>query len=345
MPQPILLVLFLFASILLTGGYRRLALRIQILDIPVSRSAHSAPVPLGGGVVIVLLFLLGVAHYVNAGLLSFAEGMAILGSLLVGVIGLVDDITELKISARILLQLAAAAWTLWWLGGIPTINGMWFTLEPSWFLNLLGMVALVWLLNLYNFMDGIDGIAGIELVFVNVMSLTFVINSDSGSVFLLSQLLLVLVLGFLVWNWAPAKIFMGDVGSGFIGFTLGIIAIISMHQQSMTVWTWVILLGIFITDATVTLVRRFLAGEKWYLGHASHAYQKAAKRFSSHSKVSIAVSVINLVWLAPLAWLSVIHPELGMVSAIVAVVPLILIVVWLGAGLPPTKMAPANNDN
>jgi Fuc2NAc and GlcNAc transferase len=345
MPQPILLALFLFASILLTGGYRRLALRIQILDIPVSRSAHSTPVPLGGGVVIVVLFLLGVAHYISAGLLSFAEGMAILGSLWVGTIGLIDDITELKISLRILLQLAAAVWSLWWLGGIPAIDMVFWTLEPSWLLNLLGIVALVWLLNLYNFMDGIDGIAGIELVFVNVMSLTFVINSGSTSVLLLSQLMLVLALGFLVWNWAPAKIFMGDVGSGFIGFTLGIIAILSLQQESMTVWTWVILLGIFITDATVTLVRRFLTGEQWYLGHASHAYQKAAKRFRSHSKVSIAVSMINFLWLAPMAWLSVKHPELGMVSAVVAVVPLIVIAVWLGAGLPTVKMATANNNN
>jgi len=182
-------------------------------------------------------------------------------------------------------------------------------------------------------MDGIDGIAGIELVFVNVMSLILVISSEEQSVLLLSQLLLVLAVGFLVWNWAPAKIFMGDVGSGFIGFTLGIIAVMSLQQQSMTVWTWTILLGVFITDATITLIRRFCAGEKWYLGHASHGYQKAAKRFNSHSKVSIVVTVINFLWLAPLAWWSIKHPELGMVSAIVAVVPLGILAFWLKAGV------------
>lgn len=342
MSQPVLLALFLLASIALTGAYRRIALRASILDIPVSRSAHSSPVPLGGGVVIVVLFLLGVSHYVNVQLLSFSEGMALFGALAVGVVGLLDDIKEIKISVRILLQLAAAMWSLWWLGGIPAIDALWWTLEPSWFLNIVGVIALVWLLNLYNFMDGIDGIAGIELVFVNVMSLIFVIDSGTSSVFLLSQLLLVLAIGFLVWNWAPAKIFMGDVGSGFIGFTLGIIAIMSLQQHSMTVWTWVILLGVFITDATMTLVRRFVVGEKWYLGHASHAYQKAAKRFNSHSKVSIAVTVINVLWLAPLAWWSIRHPELGMVLVLIAVVPLGMVAVWLGVGLPSTV---ANETN
>ncbi|MFT4861025.1 MAG: Fuc2NAc and GlcNAc transferase [Pseudohongiellaceae bacterium] len=339
MPQTVFLALLLVASILLTGLYRHLALRAHILDIPVSRSAHSSPVPLGGGVVIVVLYLLGVSYYMNTDLLSFQQGMAMFAGLVVAAVGLLDDLNELKISVRIVLQLLAAAWALWWLGGIPSISLFGWTLEPSWFLNLLGLVALVWLLNLYNFMDGIDGIAGVELVFVNAMSLLLVINKADGSVALLSQLLMVLALGFLVWNWAPAKIFMGDVGSGFIGFSLGIIAIISMQQQSMTVWTWVILLGVFITDATVTLVRRFMAGERWYLGHASHAYQKAAKRFNSHSKVSIAVTGINLFWLGPLAWWSLQHPELGMVSALVAVVPLVLLAVWLEAGLSNDRVA------
>ena len=339
MPQAGFLAFFFIASVLLTGVYRHLALRAHILDIPVSRSAHSSPVPLGGGVVIVVLYLLGVSHYMNSGLLSFHQGIAMFAGLGVGIVGLLDDINELKISVRIILQLLSAAWALWWLGGIPAIKVLSWTFEPSWFLDVVGVVALVWLLNLYNFMDGIDGIAGIELVFVNVMSLILVINKDSDSVVLLSQLLMVLAMGFLVWNWAPAKIFMGDVGSGFIGFTLGILAIISMQQQSMTLWTWTILLGVFITDATVTLVRRFIAGEKWYLGHASHAYQKAAKRFNSHSKVSIVITMINFFWLAPLAWWSIKHPELGMVSALVAVVPLVMLAIWLKAGVSSDAIA------
>jgi Fuc2NAc and GlcNAc transferase len=344
MPQPVFLAVFLFASILLTGLYRQLALRARILDVPVSRSAHSSPVPLGGGVVLVFLFLLGVSHYVIAGLLPFAVGMAMLGALAVGFVGLLDDISELKISVRIVLQVLAALWSLSWLGGVPAIGVLGWAFGPSLGLNIVGGIALVWLLNLYNFMDGIDGIAGIELVFVNAMSLILVINSGEDGVALLSQLLMVLALGFLVWNWAPAKIFMGDVGSSFIGFTLGLIAIMSLQQQTMTVWTWVILLGVFITDATVTLVRRCIAGEKWYLGHACHAYQKAAKRFNSHGKVSIVITGINLIWLAPMAWWSIKQPELGVVSAAVAVVPLILLAVWLEAGLSTTP-APLRSQN
>ncbi len=332
MSQIFILTGFLVASVLLTGAYRQLALRTHIMDVPVSRSAHTVPTPVGGGLVIVVLFLLGASHYALTGLISFKEGMALVGALVVGAVGLLDDIKEIRISFRIGLQLASAIWVVWWLGEVPPVDVLFWSVDSTWVLNLLAILALVWLLNLYNFMDGIDGLAGIELVFVNVMSLILVITSDGGSVELLSRLLAVLGIGFLVWNWAPAKIFMGDVGSGFIGFTLGIIAIISLQQGSMTVWTWLILLGVFITDATVTLVKRYLAGEPWYLGHATHAYQKAAKHFNSHSKVSILVTSINCLWLAPLAYWSVVHPKLGMVLACVAVVPLIFIALKLGAG-------------
>ncbi len=215
---------------------------------------------------------------------------------------------------------------------MPAVNFAGLMLSQPWLLKALALLALLWLLNLYNFMDGIDGLAGSELVFVTFLSYLLVINSGDEVTAMLSATLLAAGAGFLLWNWPPAKIFMGDVGSSFTGFSLGVLALISMQSGILTLWTWLILLAVFIVDATVTLLRRFWRGEKWYEGHATHAYQQAARQYKSHAKVTITVIVINLLWLAPLAWLSVQRPELGMALTLLAMMPLLLLAWRLGAG-------------
>jgi Fuc2NAc and GlcNAc transferase len=125
---------------------------------------------------------------------------------------------------------------------------------------------------------------------------------------------------------------MGDAGSNFIGYSLGIMALLSMHHESLVVWTWFILLGVFVVDSMVTLYNRFLLGSNWYEGHASHAYQNAAKSYKSHSKVTITVLAINVVWLGPLAWLSVQLPEYGALLTIIALAPLIFLASKYRAG-------------
>jgi len=202
----------------------------------------------------------------------------------------------------------------------------------SLLLNVIAVFALVWLLNLFNFMDGIDGIAATELIAVNLLSILIVINTDE-LITLLSAGLAAAAGGFLLWNWSPAKIFMGDVGSSFIGFSLGVMALLSMHHGSMTVWTWVLLVGVFIVDATLTLFNRFRRKQRWLEGHASHAYQNAARHYKSHAKVTITVLLINLFWLGPLAWLSMQYPEMGLVIAILGLLPLVLLARRFGAGV------------
>ncbi len=259
--------------------------------------------------------------------------MALSGGVVIAVVGLIDDLSPLDLRWRIPLQFGAAIWSVWWLGDVPPVGiGDW-TLQVQWLLNGLAIVALVWLLNLYNFMDGIDGLAGSELLFVNLSCLLFVISNEDQVLGVLSGTLLAAGAGFLVWNWAPAKIFMGDVGSGFIGFTLGVLALFSMHHGSMTVWTWVILLAVFITDASYTLARRYLAGERWFEGHACHAYQNAARQYKSHGKVTITILMFNCLWLAPLAWISVQQPQLGVYLAVIAILPLALLAGKFRAGM------------
>lgn len=323
--------LLFLGSAILTGLIRWAAQRAQLIAVPVSRSAHSRPVPVGGGVSIVILVLLVVAYCYFTEQIPANEFAALMVALVIACIGIVDDIKHLDIRWRIPAQFLASAFVIYCLGDVPAIDFGLFSFPESILLNVLAVFALVWLLNLYNFMDGIDGIAATELIAVNLLSLIIVINSDAFLT-LLSASCAAAAGGFLLWNWSPAKIFMGDVGSSFIGFVLGVMALLSLLHGSMTVWTWVLLLGVFVVDATLTLFTRVRRKQRWYDGHASHAYQNAARHYKSHAKVTIVVILINLFWLGPLAWMSVQYPKMGLVMAVIGLIPLLLLARRFGAG-------------
>ncbi|MEQ8407500.1 MAG: glycosyltransferase family 4 protein [Gammaproteobacteria bacterium] len=319
-------------TLLGTGLFRQLALKVQLLDRPTSRSAHVQPVPVGGGLIIVLLFGAAAVYFHLSGLLAYNQLMIAMAALFIGGVGMLDDFWSLHVAWRVPLQTLAAVWVVAWLGGVGPINMGGVILGNQLILSILAVLALLWLLNLYNFMDGIDGLAGSELLFVTFLSFSLVINSGDQVVSALSATLFSAGAGFLVWNWPPAKLFMGDVGSSFIGFSLGILALFSMQTGSLSVWTWVILLAVFIADASVTLARRYQRGEKWYEGHASHAYQHAARHYKSHRRVTITITGINCLWLAPLAWCSVNWSEAAMYIAVLALAPLVVLAIKLGAG-------------
>ena len=323
--------LLFLGSAILTGLFRWAALRVRLVAVPVSRSAHSTSVPVGGGVSIVALTLLVIVYCYFTDQIPANEFAALMAAVVIAIMGIVDDIKQLNVRWRIPAQFLASAFVVYCLGDVPAIDFGLFIFSESILLNVLAVFALVWLLNLYNFMDGIDGIAATELIVVNLVSLIIVINSDSALTLIFASFSAAAG-GFLLWNWAPAKIFMGDVGSSFIGFTLGVMALLSLHHGSMTIWTWVLLLGVFIVDATLTLLVRYRSKQRWHEGHASHAYQNAARHYKSHAKVTITVVLINLFWLGPLAWLSMQYPEMGLVITSIGLLPLLLLAKHFGAG-------------
>ncbi|KRO41583.1 MAG: hypothetical protein ABR67_05490, partial [Acidimicrobium sp. BACL17 MAG-120823-bin42] len=207
------------------------------------------------------------------------------------------------------------------------------SIEPGLITHLIVGIALVWLLNLFNFMDGTDGIAASEAAFVALTGalLTIVMTSTSdhsAAGFALAAS----VLGFLVYNWSPAKIFMGDVGSGFLGITIGGLALLSTQQNAELLWVWIILLGVFVTDATITLLRRLARKQKPHVAHRSHAYQHLALRYQSHSKVTIGMLAINVLWLLPIAFLVADGRLIGTTGVLIAYVPLVIAAVLLGSG-------------
>lgn len=210
------------ASLLLTAVLRQYALRRSIIDIPNARSSHTVPTPRGGGVAIVLTFALSLLVLALLQLVSIAESVALLGSgLLIAVIGFMDDHGHIAARWRLLGHFIAAAWALFWMQGLPAITFFGFSLSLGWLGHLLGAFYLVWMLNLYNFMDGIDGIASLEAICAcGGLSLIYFLSGHEALIWA-PLLLAMAVVGFLYWNFPPARIFMGDAGSGFLGIVLG----------------------------------------------------------------------------------------------------------------------------
>lgn len=322
----------------LTAAVRRYALQKSLVDIPNARSSHAVPTPRGGGIALVLVFVAVSAVLGVLGRWPVAALTALLGGgLLVAAIGYWDDHGHIPARWRLLAHFAAAFIALVALAGLPPLPfGPWL-LDLGLLGYLVGAVFIVWLLNLYNFMDGIDGIAGAELVTVSVGAAVLLFWQGMPEA---ASWLLVLAacgLGFLVWNWPPAKIFMGDAGSGFLGFVLGVFAIWTGAVDGIGLWAWLILLGVFLVDATWTLIRRVLHGQKFYEAHRIHAYQYASRRYGAHKPVTVAVGLINLFWLLPLAALAAWLPAWSILLLLIAYTPLVYLCWHLNAGVPEEK--------
>lgn len=320
-------------SSVITAVMRKYALRRGLLDVPNSRSSHRIPTPRGGGLSIVVVYSAALIWMYMADTLPGAALAAFLvAGLLVAGIGFLDDHASVPAAYRFLVHLASASYAVYVLGGLPPFQIGFSVVDLGMAGSVLAVVVLVWLVNLFNFMDGIDGLAASEAVFIAGAALLVGTTGMDNYVVFLKSFLIAGTFGFLLWNWSPAKIFLGDIGSGFLGITLGILALVSVGADDLPIWTWLVLAGTFIVDATYTLVRRFLRGEVWYSAHRSHAYQKLSRRCGSHAKATLLINSLNVVWLLPLAWISVRYPEHGFWLVWVAWLPLLGIAVLLKAG-------------
>jgi Fuc2NAc and GlcNAc transferase len=326
-----MLILFvLLAGVLLswvlTLAVRSYAVRSELMDRPNERSSHTVPTPRGGGLAIVVSFLLLIAAMQLIAPMQDAMLAGLCGSAaLVALAGWLDDRHSLAARWRFLAHVVAAAWSVWLMGGIPPIPAFGMTFDLGRTGDVLAVLYLVWMINLFNFMDGIDGIAGIETVTVAVGAALCGWLATSNPLWSLPLLLAASAAGFLLLNYPPAKIFMGDVGSGFIGMVLGGMSLWAAQFSPGIFWSWLILTGCFVVDATTTLVRHVLRGEKFYEAHRSHAYQHASRVNGSHKAVSLGVGAINVAWLLP--WAAAVAMRLvdGATAVLLAYAPL----VWL----------------
>ncbi len=294
----VLLVAFA-ASALLTGLVRRYALSRAVLDIPNERSLHTVPTPRGGGIAIVVVVSFAHAACVVAGLLPLASGLAWGGAaLLLAALGWADDRRPLPARTRLCIQVVIALVALAVITGAAPASALWQAVAV-----VVGGVAFVWFVNLYNFMDGADGLAAIQAtVAAGTLGMLAAIDGDTG-VAAVALALAGASAGFLRWNRAPARIFLGDVGSYFLGGYLGLLAC-HLLARGDAIWHWLILLAPFITDASLTLARRILAGERWWAAHRTHAYQQLVTAGWSHARLARAFLALCLLLmlLAAGAW-------------------------------------------
>jgi Fuc2NAc and GlcNAc transferase len=323
-----------FVAFSATKFVQVLAQRMQVLDHPTPRSSHSLPTPRGGGLAIVLTFLLAMCVYYSIGLIGTRLLLLfLLGCGSVALVGYIDDIRSMSAWSRFCVHLLAAVFAVFLIGdsSIPTWLDMGWA--GIWIVRCFGVLAIAWGTNLFNFMDGIDGIAGAEAVFVSASGawLTILFGSNRG----LDGAMLCLAAasaGFLAWNWPPAKIFMGDVGSSFLGFTLVAMGWAASVHGGPRFEVWIILAGVFVVDASLTLVRRVLRGDRWFDAHRMHAYQHLARRWRSHLRVTATVTAINLFWLLPWAWYAAHHPQFAGRALLISLAPLAALAIVTGAG-------------
>lgn len=330
----LIFILVAGGGLVLTGLLRRYAIEYSVLDIPNIRSSHKVPTPRGGGIAIVISFLFALPAITFLGLIGIQTMWALLGAGAgIAVLGFIDDHQHIPARWRLLGHFTGAAWAIFWVGGLPTLPFFGFALNLGWLGYVLATVYLVWLLNLFNFMDGIDGIASIETICVCLGgALLYALVGAQVGFIAVPLLLAVAVAGFLFWNFPPARIFMGDAGSGFLGITLGVLSLQAGWVSHELFWAWLVLLGVFVVDATFTLLRRLLRGDKVYEAHCSHAYQNASRQYRRHLPVTMAVLFINLFWLLPVAlWVGVGGID-GLFGLTIAYVPLIALAIKYRAG-------------
>jgi Fuc2NAc and GlcNAc transferase len=326
-------------AVAMTWGALKLARRINLIDQPSLRSSHSTPTPRGGGIAIVVAFFLALLTLHLTGILRGHLVNALLcGGGAVAIVGILDDRWSLKASVRLLVHLGAAA-TAVWLIGVPTIS-IWHA-QDLWTARIIAIVAIAWGINLFNFMDGIDGIAALEVMFFAGAAAGLNSYLDGDPV--LSAVWLTLAsasFGFLVWNWPPARIFMGDVGSGFLGFVVTTIVLAMSHERPVVIAISLILGGVFVVDASITVVRRMIRGDRWLEPHRMHAYQHLARRWRSHRRVTLLVGAINVTWLLPWAFVAARYPSYAAIHVVVALIPLGVLAVAAGAGEPESAGSP-----
>ena len=299
------LLLGLTAGLVLEFGVLYAVRKPHLLAAPTARSSHTEPTPTMGGVVIVLVVLayFGVLSDVDARL-----GWGLFAALAaVALIGLWDDLSGLSARFRLAVHFLAAILVLWTLG-LP---------QPWWVLAIL-LIGLVWLINLYNFMDGIDGFAALQCL-IYCLGAHWVASGVPGWTGDLLWLLAGSTLAFLAFNWPPAKIFMGDVGSGFIGLLIGALCLYLWQSGSVGLVSSMILLSVFWFDATYTLCVRIVTRQQFTHAHRSHLYQHLAQR-QGHLWTTAAFLVYALVWLLPLAWYAMSQAEYPLIQILLLIV-------------------------
>lgn len=285
-----------FLSYIFVAGIRKWSEHRQILDIPNERSSHNRPIPRGGGISIVTLSISGLWIIYLIGSSIFRLDWLIyfsLGGLLVSGISLLDDLYSVRNTLRFTIHGVAGILIIWGVGYVSLIS---FPEEINFNIGSMGLVLtfiyIVGLTNAYNFMDGIDGIAAVQAIIAGVGWVIIGHIYSDPLILLLGLLIVTTSTGFLIHNWHPAKIFMGDVGSAFLGFTFATITMIAVKHDPLLLYAGILLVWPFIFDTLYTLFRRMVHKENIFEAHRSHLYQRLVISGWGHRSVTILYGIL-----------------------------------------------------
>ena len=311
------------------------------MDVPNQRSMHTIATPTGAGIVLVFFLLLGTIYlFVNLASIQFLAIAFILTFL--AYIGWRDDKNYLSVASRMTSFVVLSLLVILFVGVIDRFSAgnLGSISLPYPIAAALTLLGFIWLLNLYNFMDGMDGLAAIQTIIASAgfmvlfLNIAFFNNSFfdeltySSALAFLCSILLAATWGFLVWNWSPAKIFLGDVGSLPIGGFFAICCIIAVRELDVSVLSCILILGVFIFDASYTLIARILRGERITEAHRSHIYQRLAAAGVSHPRIVMVYAIKMLLsTAAAVLWeLGLIN---GFVAGLVALISVIFGLLWV----------------
>ncbi len=299
-----------------------------LLSSPNARSSHTQPTPSIGGVAIVLPIL---AYCLSQGV-GDARFLTIFFSvLMLGLTGFWDDLKPLPSRLRFLVQILVVVPSILFLliePGSSDQAGVVFLLVAGGVLAL----GMLWFVNLFNFMDGIDGLAAAQCL-VYCLACLLLAREMPSEIYRLLWVLSTCSLVFLFFNWPPASIFMGDVGSAPLGYVLAASALLLNQQGLLSLLVSLILFSVFWVDASYTLIRRMVSGQAFTSAHRSHLYQKLAIRFS-HQKVTMAFCLYSVIVLLPLAGGAIQYPSWGIMALGLSCTPVLVLCIRFGAGLP-----------
>ena len=299
---------------------RRTLVSKGIYDNPNERSSHSRPTPRGGGIVVLLSIALSLTILWGSNIL-LPDGLMIVLVLAcsLGLVSWIDDLCRISALIRLLCQVVTVATVTYFyptyaIGALPFL--------PEWVALLTVATAWIWFINLYNFMDGIDGMTGVETVSIciglTLLTLTGILADD-----IIPPLAIIgaAALAFLYWNWSPAKIFLGDVGSIPLGFLLGWFILKAANDGAFVVA--LIIPGYYLADATITLARRAIRGAPVWQAHREHFYQKPIIYGIAHQRIMLRIILTNLVLIMTAVWLVSINAWLGIAVAVITICALL----------------------
>lgn len=302
----ILLLATWVLSCLLTGAFTWYTRRQGMLDIPQERHSHNTPTPRGGGAGMIAALLIATLFLSRgSSAMTFWTHCVWPGLAAVSLIGWWDDRVSLSARLRFFVQVLATAYLLWCFHPSIPASALMLFLAAGFF--------LLWMINLYNFMDGSNGMAGFQGVFAGTVLAWLFYHAGDGDAAIISSLIAAACLGFLPWNLGSAKVFMGDVASGALGFAFASLLIYGVFTNSFAIATaWMVML-VFVCDSTLTLIARVLKGERWYNPHKQHLYQRLIARGWSHGSVLLLYQIVNMVLVLPAIVVAVNYPETALV--------------------------------